>query len=144
MACNDAHFAHHSHTRSRTQFHSLGFCTVHVVVTHYSSQEGLGMLLSAGCFTYQQHANVSQRQICSDKYMCCHTDTEAANHTFISSSHNTQTPGQPVQALTLCQGPCRVAAGVPNLKSLVWLGMENSPGRKRESNLGLPLSRRTP
>ena len=28
-----------------------------------------------GCFTSQQHASVSQRRICSDKFTCCHTET---------------------------------------------------------------------
>ena len=35
-----------------------------------------------GCLTSQQHASVSQGQICSDNFMCCHTETEVAGQTF--------------------------------------------------------------
>ena len=39
-------------------------------------------LLLVGCFTSQQHASVSQGRICSDNFMCCHTEIEAADPTF--------------------------------------------------------------
>ena len=35
-----------------------------------------------GCSTSQQHASVSQGQICSDNFMCCHTELEVADPTF--------------------------------------------------------------
>ena len=35
-----------------------------------------------GCLTSQQHTSVSQRQICSDSFTCCHTETEVADPTF--------------------------------------------------------------
>ena len=35
-----------------------------------------------GCLTSQQHESVSQGRICSDKFTCCHTETEVADHTF--------------------------------------------------------------
>ena len=35
-----------------------------------------------GCLTSQQHASASQGRICSDKFMCCHTETEVADPTF--------------------------------------------------------------
>ena len=35
-----------------------------------------------GCLTSQQHASVSQGRICSDKFTCCHTQTEVADPTF--------------------------------------------------------------
>ena len=34
------------------------------------------------CLTSQQHASVSQGRICSDKFTCCHTETEVADPTF--------------------------------------------------------------
>ena len=34
--------------------------------------------LFAGCLTSQQHATVSQGQICSDYCTCCHTEIEVA------------------------------------------------------------------
>ena len=59
-----------------------------------------------------------------------------------SPSHSKLMPHQPVPTLTLqCQAPGRVATGVPTLKSPVWLNVEKEP-RKRESNPGVPLSRR--
>ena len=46
----------------------------------------------AGCFTFQQHASVSQRQICSDKRTCFHTEMEAADLTFyLTQSQYTDT-----------------------------------------------------
>ena len=35
-----------------------------------------------GCLTSQQHASVSQGWICSDNFMCCHTEIEIADPTF--------------------------------------------------------------
>ena len=63
----------------------------------------------------------------------------------LSPSHSILTPHQPVPVLTLwCQAPGRVATGVPMYKSLVWLDLDKSPRRKRESNPGLPLLRLMP
>ena len=38
--------------------------------------------LLVGCLTSQQHANVSQGRICSDKFTCCHTEIEGADPTL--------------------------------------------------------------
>ena len=35
-----------------------------------------------GCLTSQQHARVSQGQICSDEFTCSHTEIEVADQTF--------------------------------------------------------------
>ena len=35
-----------------------------------------------GCLTSQQNASVSQGQICSDNFMCCHTEMEVGDQTF--------------------------------------------------------------
>ena len=35
-----------------------------------------------GCLTSQQHATVSQGQICPHKFTCCHTEIEVADQTF--------------------------------------------------------------
>ena len=42
--------------------------------------------LLGGWLTSQQHASVSQGRICSDKFTCCHTETEVADQTFVSPS----------------------------------------------------------
>ena len=34
------------------------------------------------CLTFQRSASVSQGRICSDNFMCCHTETEVADQTF--------------------------------------------------------------
>ena len=93
--------------------------------------------LLVGCLTSQQHASVSQGRICSDNFMCCHTEIEVADQTFsVSPSHSILTPGWPVPALTLYhQTPGRVATGVPIFKLLVWLDPEKSP-RKQDLDKG--------
>ena len=48
--------------------------------------------LLVGCLTSQQHASVSQGQVCSDKFTCCHTEIEVAEHTFyLTQSQYTDT-----------------------------------------------------
>ena len=50
----------------------------------------VGCLLA--CLTSQQHASVSQGQICSDKFTCCHTEMEVAYQTFcLTQSQYTNT-----------------------------------------------------
>ena len=50
------------------------------------------LLLFVGCLTSQQHASVSQGRICSDNFMCCHTEIEAADQTFyLTQSQYTDT-----------------------------------------------------
>ena len=45
-----------------------------------------------GCLTSQQHAGVSQGQICSDNCMCCHSEIEIADQTFhLTQSQYTDT-----------------------------------------------------
>ena len=39
-------------------------------------------ILFVGCLTSQQHTCASQRWICSDKFMYCHTEIEVADQTF--------------------------------------------------------------
>ena len=44
------------------------------------------------CLMSQQHASVSQGRICSDKFTCCHTETEVADQTFyLTQSQYTDT-----------------------------------------------------
>ena len=60
----------------------------------------IAVCLSVGCLTSQQHASESQGRMYSDNFTCCHTEIEVANQT-VHLSHNIQTPGQPVPALSL-------------------------------------------
>ena len=38
---------------------------------------------NVGCLTSQQHASVSLGRICSDEFMCCHTETEVCRSNFL-------------------------------------------------------------
>ena len=99
-----------------------------------------------GCLTSQQHAAVSQGQICSDKCTCCHTEIEVALITLdLSPSQSILTPCQPVPALTLShQAPGRAATGVAILKSLVGLDPKINPHSTSGNRTpDQPLSRRT-
>ena len=40
------------------------------------------LCLLVGCLMSQQHASVSQGRICSDNFMCCHTEINVADQTF--------------------------------------------------------------
>ena len=45
-----------------------------------------------GCLASKQHASVSQGQICTDNFTCCHTEREAADQTFyLTQSQYTNT-----------------------------------------------------
>ena len=49
-------------------------------------------MVVVGCLTSQQHASVSQGRICSDNFMCCHTEIEVADPTFhLTQSQYTDT-----------------------------------------------------
>ena len=38
--------------------------------------------LFVGCLTFQQHASVSQGRICTDNFMCCHTEIEVTVYRY--------------------------------------------------------------
>ena len=45
-----------------------------------------------GCLMSQQQASVSQGRICSDNFMCCHTEIDVADQTFyLTQSQYTDT-----------------------------------------------------
>ena len=80
---------------------AANFCLF--VCLSFFKHGGLGWFV--GCLTSQQHASVSQGQICSDSCTCFHTEIEVADQTFYlaqsqytetgltSPSANTITPG---------------------------------------------------
>ena len=99
-------------------------------------------LLLTGCLTSQLHAHVSQERICSDNCTCCHTETEVANQAcHLTQSQNTDT--EPTSPTADPATPGRTTTGVPILKSYASTWKNKDPRRKRDSNLGLLLSRRT-
>ena len=84
--------------------------------------------LLVGCLTSQQHASVSQGRICSDNFMCCHTEIQVADPTFyLTQSQYTDTG--PISPSADPMTPGRVATGVPILKSLVRLDPEKIPAQ---------------
>ena len=70
--------------------HAAVSCGLCVFIDRDASQAAVCLLV--GCLTSQQHASVSQGQICSDNGMCCHTEIEVADWTFhLTQSQYTDT-----------------------------------------------------
>ena len=69
----------------------------HCLSTQLPAAAGVFVGLLVGCLTSQQQASVSQGRICSDKFTCCHTETEVADPTFhLTRSQYTDTgPNSP-------------------------------------------------
>ena len=66
--------------------------------------------LLIGCLTSQQHASVSQGQICSENFTCCHTEIEVADQTFyLTQSQYTDTG--PTSPITEPIRPCACQGG---------------------------------
>ena len=78
-------------TRNTTRFNSGRFNPV-VAIDLLDDTTVLFVCLFVGCLTSQQHASVSQGQICSDNFTCSHPETEAADQTFyLTQSQYTDT-----------------------------------------------------
>ena len=78
------------------------------------------LLLFIGCLMSGQHANVSRGRICSDKFMCCHTEIEVVDQTFYPTwSQYIDTGPTSLSAYPITPGPGRVAIEVSIFKSLV-------------------------
>ena len=100
----------------------------------------------AGCLTPRQHATASQGPICSDYCACCHTAIEGAVQTsyLTTRSHHTDTrptspSGDPMSSSTLQVSHRKTSFEITGTTQPRKIGTG-----KRESNPGLPLSRRTP
>ena len=107
----------HGHALARTHIHT-------------DTHTHMLLLLLVGCLTSQQHASVSEGRICSDNFTCCHTEIEVADQTFrLTQSQYTDTGPTSPSTDPIMPGTCRVAAGVPIFKSLVWLDPEKIPGQ---------------
>ena len=84
----------------------------------------------------QQHASVSQRLICTDNFMCCHTETEVADQPFyLTQSQYTNTGPTSPSTDPITPGAWQGSHWIPMFKSLVWLDPEKSC-HKRDSNPG--------
>ena len=86
--------------------------------------------LFVGCLTSQQHAGVSQGQICSDNFTCCHTETEVADPTFyLTQSQYTDTGPTSPSADPIPPGAWQGSHWSANFESLVWLDPEKIPAQ---------------
>ena len=85
-------------------------------------------LFVVGCLVSQQHASVSQGRICSDNFVCCHTDIEVADQTFhlTQSQYTDIGPTSPI-ADPITPGAWQGSYWSADLKSLVWLDPEKIP-----------------
>ena len=97
----------------------------------------MSLVSFVGCLTSQQQASVSLGRICSDKFMCCHTEIEVADQTFyLIHSQYADTGPTCHSADPIMPGTWQGSTRVPIFKSLVWLNPEKSPWCKQELNLG--------
>ena len=99
------------------------------------------LLLLVGCLKSQQHASVSHGQISSDNCTCCHIEIEVAQTCHLIQSQHTDTRPTSPSSNPMTPGAwqdghlrtnCEVTGATRTGKKY--------PGRKQESNPGLPLS----
>ena len=98
-----------------------------------------------GCLMSLYHAVVFQGRICSDNCKCCHNDIEVADQTFyLTQPQYTGTEPTSPNADPMMPG----AWPGSHWSTIFYVNGMSRPGkstqRKRELNLGLPLSRRKP
>ena len=101
--------------------------------------------LLVGCLTSQQHASVSQRRICSDKFTCCHTEIEVADPTFyLTQSQYTDTGPTSPSADPITPGAWQGSHWSANFEVTGMTGPRKNPGASGIRTRDLPHSRRTP
>ena len=90
-----------------------------------------------GCLTSQQHASVSQGQICTDNFTCCHTETEAADPTFRpTQSQYTDTGPTSPSADPITPGAWQGSHWSANVEVTGMTRPRKKSRRKRDSNPG--------
>ena len=104
-----------------------------------------GVCLLVGCLTSQQHASVSQGRICSDKFMCCHTEIEVADQTFhlIQSQYIDTGPTSP-STDPITPGAWQGSHWSANFEVIGIIRPRKDPGSSGIRTRDLPLSRWTP
>ena len=88
--------------------------------------------LLADCLMSQQHANVSQRRICTDNFACCHTEIKAAYQTF----HLTQSQYTDTVPTSSSTGSWQSSHWSANFLSYWYDSTPQKSRRKRDSNPG--------
>ena len=101
--------------------------------------------LFVGCLTSQQQASVSQGQICSDKFTCCHIEIEVADPTFyLTQSQYTDIGPTSPSADPITPGAWQGSHWSANFWVTGTTRPRKNPITDRIRTWDLPLSRRTP
>ena len=102
-------------------------------------------VLFVGCLTSQQHVSVSQGEICTDNFTCCHTEMEAADQTFyLTQSQYTDTGPTSPSADPITPGAWQGSHWSANFSVTGMTRPRKNPGASGIRTRDLPLSRRTP
>ena len=101
--------------------------------------------LFVGCLTSQQQTSVSQGQICSDKFTCCHTEIEIADQTFcLTQSQYTDTGPTSPSADPITPGAWQGSHCSANFEVTGMTRPRKNPVASGIRTRDLPLSGRTP
>ena len=101
--------------------------------------------LFVGCLTSQQQASVSQGQICSDNFTCCHTEIQVADPTFhLTQSQHTDTGPTSPSADPITPDAWQGSHWSANFEVTGMTRPRKNPGASGIRTRDLPLSRRTP
>ena len=105
----------------------------------------LRRLVVVGCLMSQQHASVSQGWICSDNFMCCHTETEVADPTFhLTQSQYTDTGPTNPSTDPITPSAWQGSHWSANFKVTGITWPPKNPAASGIRTRDLPLSRQTP
>ena len=97
------------------------------------------------CLTSQQHTSVSQERICSDNFMCCHTEIEDADQTFhLTQLQYTDTGPTSPSADPITPGAWQGSHWSANFEVAGMTRPWKNPGASGIRTRHLALSRRTP
>ena len=112
-------------------------------VSYKTPQSGVCLLV--GCLTSQQQASVSQGQICSDNFTCCHTEIQVADPTFyLTQSQYTDTGPTSPSADPITPGAWQGSHWSANFQITGMTRPRKNPVANGIRIRDLPLSRRTP
>ena len=101
--------------------------------------------LLVGCSTSQQQASVSQGQICSDNFTCCHTEIQVADPTFyLTQSQYANTGPTSPSTDPITPGAWQGSHWSANVQVTCMTRPRKNPAASGIRTQDLPLSRWTP
>ena len=101
--------------------------------------------LLVGFLTSQQHASVSQGQICSDNFTCCHTEIKVADPTFhLTQSQCTDTGPTRPSTDPIMPGTWQSSHWSASFEVTGMTRPRKNPIASGIQTRDLPLSKRTP